>query len=86
VSAQHVDPRARTFAFTAHKKMYGGKLTAIALMAFAIFALSAGSAAAAISEYWPCSRHRLLWPKSVPNAPLYFCVDRLESRRSYAET
>jgi len=42
-----VDPRARTFAFTAHKTMYGGELMAIALMAFAISAFSAGSAAAA---------------------------------------
>jgi hypothetical protein len=41
-----IDSRARTFAFTAHKTMYGGKLIAIALMALAISALSAGSAAA----------------------------------------
>jgi molybdate transport system substrate-binding protein len=47
IKAEVVDPRARTFAFTAHKTMYGGKLIAIALMAFAISALSAGSAAAA---------------------------------------
>jgi hypothetical protein len=42
IKAEVVDPRARTFAFTAHKTMYGGKLIAIALMAFAISALSAG--------------------------------------------
>jgi molybdate transport system substrate-binding protein len=47
IKVEVVDPRARTFAFTAHKTMYGGKLIAIALMAFAISALSAGSAAAA---------------------------------------
>jgi len=35
IKAEVVDPRARTFAFTAHKTMYGGKLIAIALMAFA---------------------------------------------------
>ena len=46
IKAEIVDPRARTLAFTAHKAMYGGKLIAIARMAFAIFALSAGSAAA----------------------------------------
>ena len=47
IKAEVVDPRARTFVFTAHKTMYGGKLIAIALMPFAISALSAGSAAAA---------------------------------------
>jgi hypothetical protein len=36
IKAEVVDPRARTFAFTAHKTMYGGKLIAIALMAFAL--------------------------------------------------
>ena len=48
IKEEVVDPRARTFAFTAHKTMYGGKMIAIAVMAFAISsALSAGSAAAA---------------------------------------
>ena len=45
--AEVVDPRARTLAVTARKTMYCGKLVAIALMAFAISALSAGSAVAA---------------------------------------
>ena len=47
IKAEAVDPHAGTFAFTGHKTMCGGKLIAIALMAFAISALSAGSAAAA---------------------------------------
>ena len=28
IKAEIIDPRARTFAFTAHKTMYGGKLIA----------------------------------------------------------
>ena len=47
IKAEVVDPRATTSAFTAQKAMYFGKMIAIALMAFAISALSAGSAAAA---------------------------------------
>jgi molybdate transport system substrate-binding protein len=47
IKAQVIDPCARSFALTAHKRMYGGKRIAIALLAFAMPALSAGSAAAA---------------------------------------
>jgi hypothetical protein len=34
VKAEVVDPRARTFTFTAHKTMYGGKLIAVGDAAF----------------------------------------------------
>jgi len=67
IQAELVDPRARTFALTAHKTMCGGKRVAIALMAFAISVLSVRAAAAAEIRVLACSRHRLLWPKSVPN-------------------
>lgn len=50
IKAKGVDPRARTFAFSAYKRMYGDKLIAIALRACAISALSSGSAAAAENQ------------------------------------
>lgn len=47
IKAEPLDPRARSFASTAHKTLCGGQRITIALVALAISALSAGSAAAA---------------------------------------